>query len=120
MTPSTQTLVPVFLRPGPDMQEGKIRMSARTLAAQAGFGTKPGPVPVGGMAGSGVGGPRPGHPERPAFALCANSPDRGAGTWARDVLSPQRRQAGTAGPPLSVLSLVTGQESWKPTYTIGH
>lgn len=35
---------------------------------------------------------------RLAFALGANLLERGAGTWAGDMLSPDGRQVGTSGP----------------------
>lgn len=109
--------VPVFLCPGPNRQECETRMSACTWQPPAGSGTKPGPVQVGGMARSGEGereahpAPRPGRSERLALALGANSLYKGAGTWARDVLSPERRQAGTAGPLFQPSASVDGRRA---------
>lgn len=53
--------------------------------------------------------PRPGHSERSAFALGAHSLDIGAGTWARDVLCPERRQAGRAGPAFHPYAWLRGR-----------
>lgn len=55
--------------------------------------------------------PRPGCSERLALALGANSLYKGAGTWARDVPSPERRQAGTAGPLFQPSALVDGRRA---------
>lgn len=65
---------------------------------------------VGGTARSGGGGkPRPGRSERLALALGASSLYRGTGTWARDVLSPERRRVGTAGPLFQPPASVAGR-----------
>lgn len=90
--------VPVFLRPGPDMQECETPMSACTLAAPSRVWDKAWPSPNEWCGRSGGCGTRPGRLEGLALALGANSLDKGTGTWARDVLLPERRQAGTAGP----------------------
>lgn len=108
--------VPVFLCPGPDMQECETPMSACTWQPRAGSGTKPGSVQVDGMARSGRRegahpAPRPGRSERLSLALGANSLHKGAGTWARDVLSPERRQAGTAGPRFQPSASVDGRRA---------
>lgn len=57
-------------------------------------GTKSGPWPGCGRRH----GPRPGAGERLTFALGANLLERGADTWAGDMLSPDGRQVGTSGP----------------------
>lgn len=79
---------PVFLRPGPGMQECETRMSACTLAAPCRVWDKAWPVRVGGTRA------KPTCLERLAVALGAKSLDKGAGRWAGGVLSPERRQAG--------------------------
>lgn len=57
----------------------------------------------------GGGAPRPGRSERLALALGADSLHKGAGTWARDVLSPERRQVGMAGPLFQPSASVDGR-----------
>lgn len=115
--------VPVFLRPGPDMQECETRMSACTWQPQAGSGTKPGPVRVGGMARSVCGG----WGGTQAWALgeagpCFRSsltPQRGRHVGQERAVS--REKAGGHGrPAVSTLSLGRWQEGWEPRHTIGH
>lgn len=55
--------------------------------------------------------PRPGRSERLALALGAHSLHKGAGTWARDVLSPERRQVGMAGPLFQPSASVDGRRA---------
>lgn len=92
-------------------------MCACTWRPRAGSGTRPGPVQVGDMArrvcvcgvGWGGGAPRPGHWERLALVWGANSLHKGAGTWAGDVLCPERRQVGMAGPRFRPSASVDGR-----------
>lgn len=97
-TPSIQKLSLCFCVLALICKNVKLQCPHAPWQPQAGFGMKPGPVQVSGVAGVGGRGTRPGHLEGLVFALAANSLDKDTGTWARDVLSPERRQAGTAGP----------------------